>query len=60
MKKIEAIIRPEKLEAVRSALAEVGVFGITVTEVSGRGRQGGISAVARRGIQGGVPAQGKN
>lgn len=39
MKKIEAIIRPEKLEAVRAALAEYGIFGMTVTEVSGRGRQ---------------------
>jgi nitrogen regulatory protein P-II 1 len=49
MKKIEAIIRPEKLEPVRSALAEVGVFGITVTEVCGRGRQGGISLQWRAG-----------
>ena len=39
MKKIEAIIRPEKLEAVRTALAEYGILGMTVTEVSGRGRQ---------------------
>jgi len=39
MKKIEAIIRPEKLEAVRAALAEYGILGMTVTEVSGRGRQ---------------------
>jgi len=49
MKKIEAIIRPEKLEPVKSALAEVGVFGITVTEVCGRGRQGGISLQWRAG-----------
>jgi nitrogen regulatory protein P-II 1 len=42
MKKIEAIIRPEKLEPVTAALAEVGIFGITVAEVSGRGRQKGI------------------
>jgi len=49
MKKIEAIIRPEKLEPVRSALAEVGVFGITVSEVSGRGRQGGITLQWRAG-----------
>ena len=49
MKKIEAIIRPEKLEPVRSALAEVGVFGITVSEVSGRGRQGGITLQWRVG-----------
>ncbi len=39
MKKIEAIIRPEKLEAVRAALAEYNILGMTVTEVSGRGRQ---------------------
>ena len=49
MKKIEAIIRPEKLEPVRAALAEIGVFGITVSEVSGRGRQGGISLQWRAG-----------
>ena len=42
MKKIEAIIREEKLEAVRRALDEYGYFGMTVTEVSGRGRQKGI------------------
>jgi nitrogen regulatory protein P-II 1 len=39
MKKIEAIIRPEKLEAVRVALAEYGILGMTAIEVSGRGRQ---------------------
>lgn len=42
MKKIEATIRPEKLEPVRVALAEIGILGMTVMEVSGRGRQGGI------------------
>lgn len=42
MKKIEAIIREEKLEAVRTALEEHGYFGMTVSEVSGRGRQQGI------------------
>jgi nitrogen regulatory protein P-II 1 len=42
MKKIEAIIRQEKLAPVTAALAEVGIFGITVSEVSGRGRQKGI------------------
>ena len=42
MKKIEAVIRPEKLEPVRGALAEIGILGMTVTEVSGRGRQKGI------------------
>ncbi|MDD5127300.1 MAG: P-II family nitrogen regulator [Dehalococcoidales bacterium] len=42
MKKIEAIIREEKLEPVRKALEEHGYFGMTVTEVCGRGRQKGI------------------
>ena len=49
MKKIEAIIRPEKLEAVRNALAEMGIRGMTVTEVSGRGRQTGITLQWRVG-----------
>ena len=49
MKKIEAIIRPEKLESVRGALAEIGVFGMTVSEVSGRGRQMGIALQWRVG-----------
>lgn len=49
MKKIEAIIRPEKLEAVRSALAEFAILGMTVTEVSGRGRQMGITLQWRAG-----------
>ncbi len=42
MKKIEAIIREEKLEAVKRALEEKSYFGMTVSEVSGRGRQKGI------------------
>ena len=49
MKKIEAIIRPEKLEPVRVALAELGILGMTVTEVSGRGRQRGIALQWRIG-----------
>lgn len=49
MKKIEAIIRPEKLEPVRAALAEMGILGMTVTEVSGRGRQNGIPLQWRAG-----------
>jgi nitrogen regulatory protein P-II 1 len=49
LKKIEAIIRPEKLEPVRGALAELGILGMTITEVSGRGRQGGISLQWRAG-----------
>ena len=49
MKKIEATIRPEKLEPVRSALAEMGILGMTVTEVSGRGKQRGIALQWRAG-----------
>ena len=49
MKKIEAIIRPEKLEPVRAALAEIGILGMTVMEVSGRGGQGGIALQWRVG-----------
>jgi len=49
MKKIEAIIREEKLEAVKSALEEHSYFGITVSEVSGRGRQKGITLQWRVG-----------
>lgn len=39
MKKIEAIIKPFKLDDVREALAEVGITGMTVSEVKGFGRQ---------------------
>ena len=42
MKKIEAIIREEKLDAVKRALETSGYFGMTVSEVSGHGRQGGL------------------
>jgi len=42
MKKIEAIIRPEKLEDVKRALEDIGCVGMTVSEVKGRGAQGGI------------------
>lgn len=49
MKKIEATIRPEKLEPVRAALAEMGILGMTVSEVSGRGRQRGIALEWRAG-----------
>ncbi|WP_353118795.1 P-II family nitrogen regulator [Nitratidesulfovibrio sp.] len=41
MKKIEAIIKPFKLDAVKDALIAIGVFGLTVTEVRGYGRQRG-------------------
>jgi len=42
MKKIEAIIREERLEAVKRALEDDSYFGMTVSEVNGRGRQKGI------------------
>jgi len=42
VKKIEAIIREEKLSAVKKALEEKSYFGMTVSEVSGRGKQKGI------------------
>ena len=47
MKKIEAIIKPFKLEEVKSALAEVGVEGMTVTEAKGFGRQKGHTEIYR-------------
>jgi len=43
MKKIEAIIRPEKLQDVKTALDKLGCIGMTITEVKGRGKQGGIT-----------------
>ncbi len=42
MKKIEAIIRPEKIEGVISALETIGCVGITVTETEGHGKQKGV------------------
>jgi nitrogen regulatory protein P-II 1 len=47
MKKIEAIIRPHLLEAVRSALQEVDVIGMTISEVQGYGRQRGHTETYR-------------
>jgi nitrogen regulatory protein P-II 1 len=47
MKKIEAIIKPFKLEEVKDALAEEGLAGMTVTEVKGFGRQKGHTEVYR-------------
>ena len=49
MKKIEAIIREEKLDAVRNALKNASYYGITVSEVSGHGRQGGVTLQWRVG-----------
>lgn len=47
MKKIEAIIKPFKLDDVREALADIGVSGMTVSEVKGFGRQKGHSELYR-------------
>ena len=47
MKKIEAIIKPFKLEDVKEALSEVGISGMTVTDVKGYGRQQGHSELYR-------------
>jgi nitrogen regulatory protein P-II 1 len=47
MRKIEAIIKPFKLDEVREALSEVGVSGLTVTEVKGFGRQKGHTELYR-------------
>ena len=47
MKKIEAIIKPFKLEDVKEALAKIGVEGMTVTEVKGFGRQKGHTEIYR-------------
>lgn len=47
MKKIEAVIKPFKLEDVKDALAEIGVTGMTVSEVKGYGRQKGHSELYR-------------
>lgn len=47
MKKVEAIIKPFKLDDVREALSEVGITGMTVTEVKGFGRQKGHTELYR-------------
>jgi nitrogen regulatory protein P-II 1 len=47
MRKIEAIIKPFKLDEVKDALAEIGVAGMTVTEVKGFGRTGGKKEIYR-------------
>jgi nitrogen regulatory protein PII len=47
MKKVEAIIKPFKLDEVREALSELGVTGLTVTEVKGFGRQKGHTELYR-------------
>ena len=49
MKKVEAIIREERLEAVKQCLEDTGYMGITITEVSGRGHQKGLVLQWRAG-----------
>ncbi len=48
-KKIEAIIRPEKLTEVKEALRAIGIIGMNVAEIRGHGRQGGIKLNGRNG-----------
>ena len=47
MKKLEAIIQPSRLDAVKDALREIGVDGMTISEVRGHGRQKGHTEVYR-------------
>ena len=47
MKKIEAIIKPFKLDDVKEALSDIGIYGMTVTEVNGYGRQKGHKEIYR-------------
>ena len=47
MKKIDAVVKPFKLDEVREALSEIGVSGLTVTEVKGFGRQKGHTELYR-------------
>ncbi|MEW6387734.1 MAG: P-II family nitrogen regulator [Thermodesulfobacteriota bacterium] len=49
LKKIEAIIREDKLNDVKEALKEMGIVGLNVFEIRGHGRQGGINLVGRSG-----------
>jgi len=61
VKKIEAIIKPFKLDEVKEALQEVGLQGITVTEAKGFGRQKGhAETLSRCGVHRGLSTQGKN
>ena len=50
MNKVEAIIRPERLETVKNALADAGLVGLNVTQVTGRGNQRGITVGGPRGV----------
>ena len=48
-KKVEAIIREEKAEDVKSALHEIGIVGMNMLEIRGHGRQGGVTLMGRTG-----------
>ena len=50
MNKVEAIIRPEKLNDVKEALAAAGLIGLNVVNVTGRGAQRGVTAGGSRGV----------
>ena len=50
MNKVEAIIRPEKLDVVKDALAEVGLIGLNVFHVTGSGAERAITAGSSRGV----------
>ena len=47
MQKIEAVIQPSKLDAVKDALVEIGVYGMTISDVRGHGRQKGHTELYR-------------
>lgn len=49
MKKIEAIIRPEKLDEVKKALSDIGIVGLSIYDVEGRGRGAGMTVYGRTG-----------
>lgn len=49
MKKIEAVVRPEKLDGIREALSDQGILGLTMFQVTGRGAQKGVVRVGRGG-----------
>jgi nitrogen regulatory protein P-II 1 len=49
LKKIEAIIREDKLNDVKEALRDIGIVGLNVFEIRGHGRQGGVQLVGRSG-----------
>jgi len=51
LKKIEAIIRPEKLDKVKDALAEQGLVGLNIVSVTGRGTQKGVVLQGRGGVK---------